>query len=332
MPSFTVFKGSKDGSIVESTTSKPDQLTGDLVQLKVTASGLCGTDLHYRNADMVLGHEGVGIVEAIGPDVKYLKKGDRVGWGYVHDTCGQCQHCLSGRETRCPQRQMYGEADLDQGSMASGAVWREAFLFKVPDELSDEIAAPLMCGGATVFNALRALEAQGTETVGIMGVGGLGHLAIQYAARMGCNVVVLSGSDRKKDEAMKLGAKEFIATKGAKELNVSRPLDRLIVTTSVQPDWSLILPIMSPGATIVPISIAGGNLEIPYLPLVVQELRIQGSVVAARYFHNQMLEFSALHNIAPIIEKFPLTAKGITEAMKKLDSGDMRYRGVLLPQ
>ena len=91
-----------------------------------------------------------------------------------------------------------------------------------------------------------------------------GHLAIQFASKMGCNVVVLSGSDRKKDEAMKLGAKEFIATKGAKELKVSRPLDRLLVTTSAQPDWSQIIPILAPNATIHPISIAEGDFSIPY--------------------------------------------------------------------
>lgn len=263
MPSFTVFKGSQDGTIQQSTTTKP-ALTGDQVHLKVTASGLCGTDLHYRNADMGLGHEGAGVVQDLGPACKTLKKGDRVGWGYVHDTCGSCQQCLSGRETMCPARQMYGLADLDQGSMATEAVWREAFLFKVPDELSDEVAAPLMCGGATVFNALRAFNALGTETVGVVGVGGLGHLAIQYAAKLGCNVVVLSGSDKKKDEAMRLGAKEFVATKDVKELQVSRKLDRLLVTTSAQPDWEQLLPIMAPGSTITPLSVAGGNFSIPY--------------------------------------------------------------------
>lgn len=263
MPSFTVFKGDKNGAIYSAETTKPE-LTGDQVHLKVTASGLCGTDLHYLNADMGLGHEGAGVVEALGPACKLLKKGDRVGWGYIHDTCGSCQQCLSGRETTCPERQMYGEADLDQGSMATGAVWREAFLFKLPDDLSDEVAAPLMCGGATVFNALRAFNVQGTETIGVIGVGGLGHLAIQYAAKLGCNVVVLSGSDRKKDEATRLGAKEFIVTKDAEELKPSRKIDRLLVTTSAQPDWSKLLPIMAPGGKIVPLSIAGGNLEVPY--------------------------------------------------------------------
>ena len=124
---------------------------------------------------MVLGHEGVGVVEAVGPDVKVLKKGDRVGWGYEHDSCGHCDQCLSGRETYCPERKMYGLADFDQGSFASGAVWREAFLFKTPDGLSDEAAAPLQCGGATVFNALYSYDIKPTETVGVMGVGSLGE-------------------------------------------------------------------------------------------------------------------------------------------------------------
>ncbi|KAK0363346.1 hypothetical protein LTR91_019112 [Friedmanniomyces endolithicus] len=331
MPSFTVFKGSKDGSIQQSETKKND-LTGDQVLLKVTASGLCGTDMHYRTSDMVLGHEGVGIVESLGPDTKYLKKGDRVGWGYEHDSCGHCEQCLKGSETYCAERAMYGYADLDQGSFAKGAVWREAFLFKIPDNLPDEAAAPLQCGGATVFNALHSYHTDPVETVGIMGVGGLGHLAIQFASKMGCRVVVLSGSDRKKDEAMKLGAHEFVATKGAKELKVSQPLNRLLVTTSVMPQWDLIMPIMASGATIHPLSVDEGNFTIPNMSLILNGITVQGSVVASRYVHNRMLEFAALHNIQPIVEKFPMTKEGIEEGMAKLDKGEMRYRGVFVAE
>lgn len=234
MPSFTVFKGSKEGKIVKAETKRPD-LTDDQVLVRVTASGLCGTDEHYKGADIALGHEGAGVVEQIGPNVKGLKKGDRIGWGYEHSSCGHCEQCLTGRETYCPEREMYGEANLDQGSFASHAVWKESFLFKLPDELSDAEAAPLMCGGATVFNALHTYGIKPTDRVGVMGVGGLGHLAIQYAAKMGCDVVVFSGTDSKKEEAEKLGAKQFIAMKGKKELDIGRPLDALLVTTSVNP-------------------------------------------------------------------------------------------------
>ncbi|EGP91037.1 unnamed protein product [Zymoseptoria tritici ST99CH_1A5] len=331
MPSFTVFKGAKDGKVKKSEVFKPE-LTGDQVLLKVTASGLCGTDMHYRTVDMALGHEGVGTVEQVGPQVTHLKKGDRVGWGYEHNSCGHCQQCLRGNETYCPERAMYGSADLDQGSFATNGVWREAFLFKIPDSLSDEVAAPLMCGGATVFNALHMYNAQPTETIGIIGVGGLGHLAIQFANKMGAHVVVLSGSDRKKDEAMKLGAHEFIAIKDVKEIKTSRPLDRLLVTTSAQPDWKKLVPALAPGATIHPLSVDEGDFSIPYMPMLAQGLTIQGSVVASRYIQNRMLEFAALHKIEPIIEKFPMTEEGINEAMDKLGEGNIRYRGVFTAQ
>jgi D-arabinose 1-dehydrogenase-like Zn-dependent alcohol dehydrogenase len=234
MPSFTVFKGSKEGKIVQSETNK-GELQNDQVLVKVTASGLCGTDEHYKCADMALGHEGAGVVEEVGPAVKNMKKGDRVGWGYQHDSCGACDFCLTGRETYCPQRVMYGYADLDQGSFATHGVWREAFLFKIPDAISDVDAAPLMCGGATVFNSLYTYGIKPTDRVGVIGVGGLGHLAIQFAAKMGCDVVVFSGTESKKEEAERLGAKEFIAMKGKDSIEVSRKVDALLVTTSANP-------------------------------------------------------------------------------------------------
>lgn len=144
MPSFTVYKGAKDGKVIKSETTKAD-LQGDQVLLRITASGLCGTDSHFRSADMGLGHEGVGIIEELGPAVTHLVKGDRVGFGYLHNSCGHCEQCHKGTETYCPKRELYGYADLDQGSFASHAVWRESYLFKIPESLSDEAAAPLMC-------------------------------------------------------------------------------------------------------------------------------------------------------------------------------------------
>lgn len=329
---FKVFKGTKDGSIKESTTTK-DELTGDQVLLKITASGVCGTDEHYRTTDMVLGHEGVGIVEKLGPGVKYLKTGDRVGFGYVHDSCGHCQQCLKGTETYCSERKMYGMADFDVGSFAHKTVWREAFLFKVPEGLSDEDAAPLMCGGITTFNSLHMYDVQPTDRVGVVGVGGLGHLAIQFAAKMGCQVVVFSGTDSKKDEATRLGATEFHAMKDAKDLTgTTKPIDFLLVTTSAQPDWNLYLPILAPQAKIFPLSVAQGNFEIPYMPLLVNGLTVQGTVVGPRHIHQRMLDFAAHHKVAPVTQTFPMTEQGITDAMQKLKDGKVRYRAVLIPQ
>jgi len=169
-----------------------------------------------------------------------------------------------------------------------------------------------------------------TEVVGVIGVGGLGHLAIQFAAKMGCHVVALSGTEAKKEEAIKLGAKEFIATKGAKELKVERPLNRLLVSTAAKPDWNLILPLMAPQSTIHPLSIDGGDFQIPYMPLVTKAISVQGSIVASRYVHKRMLEFAALHKIEPVVERFPMTEEGIEEGFKKLADGSIRYRGILI--
>jgi D-arabinose 1-dehydrogenase-like Zn-dependent alcohol dehydrogenase len=138
----------------------------------------------------------------------------------------------------CVQRAMYGQADLDQGAFASHAVWKAAFLFHIPDSITPAEAAPLMCAGSTVFNPLHTYV-RSTDRVGVVGIGGLGHLAVQFASKMGCEVVVFSGTDSKKEEAEQLGATEFYATKGATKLEIGRRVNHLIITTSSLPDWNL---------------------------------------------------------------------------------------------
>ncbi|KAF7596067.1 hypothetical protein BBP40_003329 [Aspergillus hancockii] len=328
---FTVYQGSKGGSIKKSTTHR-DALQKDQVLVRVTHSGVCFTDVHYKEADMALGHEGVGVVEETGPEVQDLKKGNRVGWGYEHDCCGRCAKCLTGWETFCPERKMYGAADLDQGSFASHAVWREAFLYKIPDAIKSEDSAPLMCGGSTVFNALRVAQVKPTARVGIIGVGGLGHLAIQFAAKMGCQVVAFSGSDNKEEEAKELGATEFYATKGVMELKLEKKLDNLIVTTSSQPDWNLYVGVLNPGATISPLTVSLEDFKFPYMVLLTNGFNIQASVVAARQVHRDMLDFAAFHGIKPVNMTYPMTKEGIEDCLKTLEEGKMRYRGVLIAQ
>lgn len=264
-----------------------------------------------------------------------IDRGDRVGFGYLHNSCGRCDQCLTGKETFCPERLMYGMGDFHIGSFASHSVWREAYLFKIPDSIPNEYAAPLMCGGATVFNALEMYGVRPTDRVGIIGVGGLGHLAIQFAAYMGCEVVVFSGTDSKREEASKLGAMEFYAmkdVKGPKDLNQIKPINHLLVTTSAKPDYALYSTILAPGATIFPLSVAEGNFEFPYMPLLETGVRVQGSIVAPRVIHKKMMEFAAVHNIKPVIEKFPLNKEGIERAFEHLDHGEMRYRGVLVAE
>ena len=283
---------------------------------------------------MVLGHEGVGVVEELGPDVQLLNKGDRVGWGYATDSCGHCLDCIRGQDIFCARRARYGSQNLDQGSFASHGVWREAFLAPVPDGMSDVDAAPMQCAGATVFTAL--YDARATDTVGIMGVGGLGHLAIQFANKIGCRVVVISGSDRKREQALKLGAHRFIAMNKGGEAGMQEGetwfFNRLLVTTSAQPDWEKLLPMMAPRSRIFPLSVSLGNLEIPYMPLIFWGIAVQGSITATRTVHREMLMFAARHKITPMTETFPMTEGGIVEAMDRLEEGKVHYRAVLVPE
>lgn len=136
---------------------------------------------------------------------------------------------------------------------------------------------------------------------------------------MGCEVVVFSGTNSKREESMKLGAKEFYAAKGVQELKIT-PIDHLLVTTSVRPDWSTYLPIMAPSGTIYPLSVSEGDLKMPYMPVIQSGLKIQGSLVAAREIHRKMLEFAAVHDIKAIIEKFPMNVEGVEKAFQSINS------------
>ncbi|KAJ7272095.1 chaperonin 10-like protein [Mycena haematopus] len=325
---FTVFKGSANEGIVESKTYH-DGPKGNEVLVKITHSGICGTDEHFKHADMVLGHEGVGTVEQIGDRVSQFKVGDVVGWGFTHKTCGMCEQCLLGQDQYCPNREHYGMHNHHQGSFGSHAIWDASFLFKVPDALAPEHAAPLMCGGATVFEVIETYNIRPTQRVGVVGIGGLGHLAIQFLAKMGASVVVFSNTDSKREEAMHLGATEFHVTKGVESFDIA-PLDHLMVTTSFLPDWKPFLSVMKPKSTIYPLTISFNDLVIPTMSIVLAGINIQGTTVAARSVHRRMLDFAARNHIAPVVEQFPLTRSGAEEGMRRLREGKIRYRAVLV--
>ena len=229
------------------------------------------------------------------------------------------------------EQKQYGAGNTDQGSFGSGAVWREQYLFKLPEELASDVAAPLMCAGITVWAPLARYGVKSTDVVGVVGIGGLGHLAIQFAAKMGCEVVALSGTEEKREEATQLGAHHFVATKGVKELSVPRKINHLLVTTSKMPDWAQYDAILAPEATIYPLTVTDTEtkLEIPFMSFLLQGRRFVGSTVPPKIVYKQMLEFAALHGIKPIIERFPMTRDGVVESLTRLDEGKVRYRGVL---
>ena len=328
----TVFKGSSSGKIVqakgETVELKPDQVVIDIAY-----SGLCGTDMHFRkNPNMVLGHEGVGVISQVGKDVKLFKVGDRVGWGYNHNSCGYCKECWNGIDTQCPERQMYGEADLHFGSFGDRAVLNAYFVHTIPDDIPLRLAGPLQCGGATVYSAIDSVGVHSENRVGVVGLGGLGHLAVQYLNKMGCDVVVFSHTNSKKGQAEELGAKEFVAVSENPEMKDVKPVDYLFISTSQQPDWNQFFKVVAPRGKIVPLTVSFEEMKHPYAAILWSELSITGSLVARRQVHREMLDFTARHQVKPWVEELPMTEEGVNEAFERLDKGDVRYRFVLKSQ
>ncbi|KAE9370942.1 NADP-dependent alcohol dehydrogenase [Stipitochalara longipes BDJ] len=330
---FTVFKGSKNGDIVEAKGHHEPGPTE--VVVKISHCGVCGTDEYFRRHEKGLGHEGVGIITEVGSsvrDVSDFDVGDRVGMGWFYKFCGHCKACLTGRQTQCPNYLSYGNSHADQGGFGTAIAWDVSTVFKLPDEIASEDAGPLMCGGATVWSPLYDFGIRPGDRVGIIGIGGLGHLAIQFASKLGMEVVAFSSTESKKENALGWGASEFHTTSGVDKFEGVAKLDALLITTNVVPDLSLYLPILAPGAQLFPLTVSFETLSLSPMSLILSRLRVIGSNAAPTASIRAMLEFAAKHDIKPQIEKFPLTQSGVIAAMKKLQDGKMRYRGVLVAE
>ncbi|PWY93687.1 GroES-like protein [Aspergillus sclerotioniger CBS 115572] len=299
---------------------------------KITPDTITITNEHYRTHPQVLGHEGIGIIRALGPGVQTVKIGDRVGFGFIHSICTRCENCSKDQDQFCPHKKQYGLNDTNNGSSSTHTIWDSNCVFPIPENISSIHAAPLMCAGATVWTVLTRFNMQPGDRVGIMGVGGLGHLAIKLASAMGYRVVVLSGSEAKRHEAMEYGAGEFhVFRSGEREgMGLERPVRHLLLCGSGDVDYSELLPLMDSPSAIYPLTATVEPSRIPTLELCFKGCRIQGSLVASRQSTRALLEFAADKRIVPTVMTFPLTEEGIEEAMGKLREGKVRYRGVLV--
>jgi len=307
------------------------------VEVAVTHCGICHTDLYMTDDEqglskfpVVAGHEAVGVVTALGDavDRTRLAIGGRVGVGATAGSCFACEWCLSGRQHLCPDKDdtvLRGNG----GAFAShvrASDWRH--VHPIPDVIASEQAGPLLCAGITVFTPLLRHGIRPTDRVAVVGVGGLGHLAIQFLAKWGCHVTAISSTPGKMDDARGFGAHEFVVADGAAGLErVASSFDFVLSTVTADLPWDAYLATLRPHGTFCVLGVFDGALTIHPLSLLLGERTVVGGLVGPPTQTRQMLDFAARHGIRPAVEIFP--AARLDEALEHVRHGRARYRAVL---
>ena len=311
----------------------PKPLGPDDVEIAVQYCGICHSDLSLLNNDwglttypFVPGHEVAGKISAVGSNVVHRKVGDPVGLGWYSKSCMGCKQCLTGNHNLCPT--VEGTIIGRPGGFADRVRCHWSWATPLPGELDSAKAGPLFCAGVTVFNPMVQFAVKPTDRVGVVGIGGLGHLALQFLNNWGCYVVAFSSSDSKRDEAMKLGATEVVNSKNADAMKkLAKSLDFIISTVNVPLDWGTILDTLAPKGRLHLVGALAEPLPVNVFQLLTSQLSVSGSPLGSPATTAQMLDFAARHKIAPIIEEYPMSQ--INEAFERLESGKARYRIVL---
>jgi uncharacterized zinc-type alcohol dehydrogenase-like protein len=275
---------------------------------------------------LVPGHEISGRVVAVGPDAKKVKVGDRVGVGWFSGSCMSCHDCLSGDHNLCAGHE--GVIVGRHGGFADRVRAHWAWAVPIPEGVDPAKAGPLFCGGITVFNPIVQCGVQPTDRVGVVGVGGLGHLAIQFLNKWGCEVFAFTSSEDKKAELLKMGAHHVVNSKDPEQLKpLARSLDFIMVTANVPLDWNAYIDTLSPRGRLHFVGAVLEPLNIGVFPLLVGQRSVSASPLGSPATTAQMLDFCARHAISPITENFPMSK--VNDALARLESGKARYRIVL---
>ncbi|KAI9492577.1 chaperonin 10-like protein [Zychaea mexicana] len=307
-------------------------LTEHQVYVKIKACGVCHTDMDYAPVpNTVLGHEAVGEIVHVGSSVKSVKPGDLVGFAYLKNSCNDCLLCHSGDDIMCRKRVMFPEG-LNNG-YAYSAVCDGRYVYKIPDGIEAKHAGPLMCAGATVFSAMYNINLSPTARIAIVGIGGLGHLGLQFARAWGCHVVAISTSRDKEEEALKFGAHEYWCSKDftPEFIEKAEKFDMILNTVAVNLDYQTYLDLLAPNGDLRMVGIPQGEIKFgPILPFLLDQKKFTGAILGGRKLNTLMLRFAARHKIRPQIEEFPMTEEGIQTAIHHLRDGKPRYRGVLI--
>jgi propanol-preferring alcohol dehydrogenase len=307
------------------------------ILVRVAASGVCHTDLHAADGDwpvrpklpFIPGHEGVGHVAALGAGITSHKEGDRVGVPWLHSACGECEYCLTGWETLCPNQQNTGYS-VD-GGFAEYVLAPAAYVGRLPDGIDFVQAAPILCAGLTTYKGLKETDAKPGDWVVVSGVGGLGHLAVQYARAMGLHVAAVDVSEEKLALARELGAEltvnaevEDPAARIQEEIGGSHGV---LITAVSPPAFRQGIGMLRRGGTCVLVGLPPADFPAPIFDVVLKRLTIRGSIVGTRKELQEALQFAAEGKVKSSVEAQPLEA--VNTVFARLRRGDVRGRVVL---
>ncbi len=312
------------------------------VAIDIKFCGICHSDIHQARDEwggsqfpMVPGHEITGVVTAVGAKVKNFKVGDSVGVGCMVDSCRHCQHCEMDLEQFCLNGMTgtYNGVERDgsgatQGGYSNKIVVDEAFVLRVPKNLPLDASAPLLCAGITLYSPLRHWHAGPGKKVAIVGLGGLGHMGVKLAHAMGAEVTVLSQSDKKRDDARRLGADHYHATSNPETFERLKGTFDLIINTVAAPiDWNQYLGLLKLDGSMVMVGVPEKANPVHSFSLIMGRRSLAGSLIGGIKETQEMLDFCGKHNITSDIEKIAI--KDVNAAYERVLKSDVRYRFVI---
>ena len=311
----------------------PGELAANDVEIDVAYCGLCHSDLSVIDSEwgktqypLVAGHEVVGTVGQIGSAVSSFQVGQRVGLGWHAGYCDSCNMCNTGDHNLCSSIKptILGR----HGGFADKVRASETSVVALPDGINMETAGPLFCGGITVYNPLVQFNIKPTDKVAVIGIGGLGHIALKFLSAWGCEVTAFTTSESKKLDVLEMGAHHALNSRDESEIKSARNrFDLIISTVNVTLDWKAYLSTLAPRGRLHFVGIVVEPLDIRVPFLMSKQLSVSASPIGSPATIAQMLDFANLHNIEPIIEKYSFS--DINAAIDRLRSGKARYRIVL---
>ena len=311
------------------------------VLIEIKYAGICHSDIHTVRSEwgecpypLVPGHEIAGIVTEVGPEVTKHRVGDRVGVGCMVNSCGECVNCRKGEEQFCLKGnvQTYASIDRDgtvtQGGYSTHIVVTEDFVLRIPDGLELDVAAPLLCAGITTYSPLRHWNAGPGRKVAVVGLGGLGHMAVKIAHAMGAEVTVLSQSLKKQEDGLRLGADRYFATSDPDTFTALRgEFDLIVNTVSAQLPIDSYLGLLAVDGALVNVGAPPEPLSVNAFSLIGGRRSFAGSLIGGIRETQEMLDFCAEHRLGAEIEVIP--AEKINEAYERVLASDVRYRFVI---